>query len=171
MFEFDTFQNEIEELLSLYIMLCGRVPAANVPGCTANPGLNRSYLHREVSPPQLLVVIGRTTWARNGNFDRKLRLPRMHFQVLLHAANMRHGTNGFTSLPKKGVLRIISPWKIRRLLPSLNPRTWVPKASTLPLDRRSRSLLCIRDMLAHLSSCNADFSDIIKKRYSLQSVT
>ena len=33
-----------------------------------------------------------------GNFDLKLRLPRIHFRVLLHAANMRHGTNGFTSL-------------------------------------------------------------------------
>ena len=27
--------------------------------------------------------------------------------------------------------------KIRRLRPGLNPRTWVPKASTLPLDHRS----------------------------------
>ena len=41
-----------------------------------------------------------------GNLDRKLRLPRIHFRVLLHAANMRHWTNGFTSLPKEGVLRI-----------------------------------------------------------------
>ena len=40
------------------------------------------------------------------NLDRKLRLPRIHFRVLLHAANMQHGTNGFTSLPKEGVLRI-----------------------------------------------------------------
>jgi len=28
--------------------------------------------------------------------------------------------------------------KIRRLRPGANPRTWVPKASTLPLDHRSR---------------------------------
>jgi len=28
--------------------------------------------------------------------------------------------------------------KIRRLRLSVNPRTWVPKASTLPLDHRSR---------------------------------
>ena len=41
-----------------------------------------------------------------GNLDRKLRLPRIHLRVLLHAANMRHGTNGSTSLPKEGVLRI-----------------------------------------------------------------
>ena len=30
--------------------------------------------------------------------------------------------------------------KIRRLRPGLNRRTWVPKASTLPLDHRSRYL-------------------------------
>ena len=29
------------------------------------------------------------------------------------------------------------PLKIRRLRPGLNQRTWVPKASTLPLDHRS----------------------------------
>jgi hypothetical protein len=52
--------------------------------------------------------------------------------------NLRHGTNGFTSLPKEVVLRIFSHWKIRRLRPGLNPRTWVLKASTPPLDHRSR---------------------------------
>jgi hypothetical protein len=31
-----------------------------------------------------------------------------------------------------------SPWKIRRLWPGSNPRTWVPKARTLPVDHRSR---------------------------------
>jgi len=36
------------------------------------------------------------------------------------------------------VLRIFSPLKIRWLRPGLNPRTWVLKASTLPLDHRSR---------------------------------
>jgi hypothetical protein len=50
---------------------------------------------------------------------------------LLHAANLRHGTHVFTSLPKEGVLRIFPPLKIRRLRPGLNPRTWVPEASTL----------------------------------------
>jgi hypothetical protein len=49
-------------------------------------------------------------------------------------------TDGFTSPPKKGVLRIFFARKIRRLRPGLNPRTRVPKASTLPLDHRSRSI-------------------------------
>ena len=66
----------------------------------------------------------------------KFRLPRK-FRDVLHAANLRYGTDGFTSPPKEGVLRIFSPLKIRRLRPGLNPRTWVPKASTLPLDHRS----------------------------------
>ena len=67
----------------------------------------------------------------------KFRLPRK-FRDLLHAANLRHGTDGFTSPPKEGVLRTFSPLKIRRLRPGLNLRTWVLKASTLPLDHRSR---------------------------------
>jgi len=31
------------------------------------------------------------------------------FRNLLHAVNLRHGTDGFTSPPKEGVLRIFSP--------------------------------------------------------------
>jgi hypothetical protein len=53
------------------------------------------------------------------------------FRVLLHAANLLHWTHGFTSLPKERVLRIFPHLKIRRLRPGLNPRTWVPEASTL----------------------------------------
>jgi len=62
----------------------------------------------------------------------RTRLPRNSMDLLL-AANLRHGTDGFTSPLKEGVLRTFSPLIIRRLRPSLNPRTWVPKASTLPL--------------------------------------
>ena len=61
------------------------------------------------------------------------------FRDLLHAANLRHGTDGFTSPPKEGVLRIFFAPK--------NPdgfgRVWTRelgylRASTLPLDHRSR---------------------------------
>ena len=72
-------------------------------------------------------------WARmlSGNFaEMTTSTP---FRDLLHAANLRHGTNGFTSPPKD-----FSPLKFRRLRPGLNPRTWVLKASTLPIDHRSR---------------------------------
>ena len=77
-------------------------------------------------------------WARmlSGNFaEMTTSTP---FRDLFHAANLLHGTDGFTSPPKEGVLRIFSPLKIRRLRSGLNPRTWVLKAGTLPLDHRSR---------------------------------
>ena len=38
-------------------------------------------------------------------FRLRIRLPR-NSRDLLHAANLRHGTDGFTSPPKEGVLRI-----------------------------------------------------------------
>jgi len=52
----------------------------------------------------------------------RMRLPR-NSRDLLHAANLRHGTDGFTSPPKEGMLRIFSPLKIRQLRPGLNPRS------------------------------------------------
>ena len=63
------------------------------------------------------------------------------FRVLLHAVKVRHGTDGFASPPKEGVLRIFFALKIRRLRPGVNTRTWVPMASTLPLDHRSRFIM------------------------------
>jgi hypothetical protein len=33
----------------------------------------------------------------------------VNHRVLLHAANLRHGTDGFTSPPKEGMLWIFSP--------------------------------------------------------------
>jgi hypothetical protein len=69
--------------------------------------------------------------ARNGRRILPVtQLPCNH-RVLYHAANLRHGINGFTSLPKEGMLQIFSPEKIRRLRPGLNPRTPVPEASML----------------------------------------
>jgi hypothetical protein len=77
-------------------------------------------------------------WARN---VRKFCLNynfHVTFRDLLHAVKLRHGNDGFTSPPKEGVLRIFFALKIRRLRSGANPRTWVPKASTLPLDHRRR---------------------------------
>jgi hypothetical protein len=48
-------------------------------------------------------------WARNvGEFCLNADL-NVTFRDLLHAVNLRHGTDGFTSPPKEGVLRIFSP--------------------------------------------------------------
>jgi hypothetical protein len=35
----------------------------------------------------------------------------VNYRILLHAANLRHGVNGFTSLPKEGMVRIFLPEK------------------------------------------------------------
>jgi len=51
------------------------------------------------------------------------------------------GQTALLPFRRKACWGLFSPLKIRRLRPGLNPRTWVPKASTLPLDHRSRSPL------------------------------
>jgi hypothetical protein len=65
-----------------------------------------------------------------GQFGLQFWLPRKS-QSSLHAANLRHGTDGFTSPPKESMLWIFSPKKIRWLRPGLNPQSWVPEASML----------------------------------------
>ena len=70
-------------------------------------------------------------WARilSGKFSRN-----DHFHAILGSftcRKVRHRTDGFTSPPKEGVLRIFFALKIRRLRPGLNLRTRVPEASTL----------------------------------------
>ena len=50
----------------------------------------------------------------SGKFWPRIGLPR-NSRDLLHAANLRHGTDGFTSPPKEGVLRIFSPPKILKM--------------------------------------------------------
>ena len=42
---------------------------------------------------------------------------------------------------RKACWGFFPPWRIRRFRPGLNPRTWVPEASTLPLDHRSRFII------------------------------
>jgi hypothetical protein len=47
------------------------------------------------------------TWVRNDRFEFSLRNISLHARkILLHAVNLRHGTDGFTSPPKEVVLRI-----------------------------------------------------------------
>jgi len=65
------------------------------------------------------------------------------FRDLLRAVKIRHGTDGFTSPPKEGVLMSFFALKIRRLRPGMNPRTWIRKASTLPLDHPSRFAIAV----------------------------
>ena len=115
--------------------------------------LSCSYLHRQMSPPETLVVEGGTTWARNGRWilPENTRLPRN----IQGSFTCRKSTTWAKrlSFPYEGRRSedFFSPWKIRRLRPGLNPRTWVPKDSTLPLDHRYYrmfllSLPCFRQM-------------------------
>ena len=115
-------------------LLCNTLVVLNFPTFSASPPSRPCY-PRDPWQRKVELLRGRGTWP-----TILPRIPDFHgtFRDLLHAANLRHGTHGFTSLPKEGVLRIFPPLKIRRLRPGLNPRTWVPKASTLPLDHRSR---------------------------------
>ena len=90
------------------------------------------YVWNDASEPQQRKV---ELWERN---CRKWRLPR-HFWVLLHAVNLRHGTDGFTSPPKEGVLRIFSPEKKSDGF----GRVWTrelgyQRPARSPLDHRSR---------------------------------
>jgi hypothetical protein len=55
-----------------------------------------------------------------------LKMPDFHvaFRDLLHAANLRHGTDWFTSFPKgRSAEDIFHPEKSDCLRPGLNPRT------------------------------------------------
>ena len=45
----------------------------------------------------------------------------LHFRDLLHAGNLRHGIDGFTSPLKEGVLRVFSPLKNPTALAGFEP--------------------------------------------------
>jgi hypothetical protein len=57
------------------------------------------------------------------------------FRAILHKANLRHGTDGFTSPLKVGALRIFFALKIPTASAGFEP---AKLGSTLPLDHRSR---------------------------------
>ena len=61
---------------------------------------------------EILAAKVGTTWARNGRWilPENARLP-LTFRDLLHSVNLWHGTDGFTSPPKEGVMRIFRPEK------------------------------------------------------------
>jgi len=91
------------------------------------PPLSVPHVWNDASESQQRKV---ELWTRKfQEFCRKWRLP-CHFWVLLHAVNLQHGIDGFTSPPKEGALRIFRP-KNPTDSAGLNPRTWVPKANTL----------------------------------------
>ena len=77
-------------------------------------------------------------WARNvQEFCLNAEL-HVTFRDLLHAVKLRHGDRRLYFPSEGRCAKVFFALKIRRLRASVNPRTWVPKASTLPLDHRSR---------------------------------
>jgi len=82
----------------------GQVLGGSLP--LLSPAFRRSHFSCQVPPSATTREI---LAAKGGTVDEKdVRLPRK-FRDLLHAANLRHGTDGFTSPPKEGELRIFLP--------------------------------------------------------------
>ena len=95
----------------------------------------------DASKPQQRKV---ELWARScREFCRKWRLPR-HFWVLLHAVNLRHGTDGFTSPPKEGALRIFSHKKSDDFGQVWTRELGYQRPARSPLDHRSS--VCVNDL-------------------------
>jgi hypothetical protein len=115
-----------------------------------------SHCRRQMSPRSTRLErskqrVVELKWARKGSREFCLNADfHVTFRDLLHAANLRHGAAGFTSPPKEGVLGIFSPWKIRRLRPSLNSRIWM--LSQLQCTRNSFTRL-LETFSFNLMSC------------------
>ena len=93
------------------------------------------HVRNDASEPQQRKV---ELWARNfREFCRKWRLPR-HVWVLLHAVNLRHGTDGFTTPPKEGTLRIFSPENSDGFGRVWTRKLGYQRPALSPLDHRSR---------------------------------
>ena len=91
-------------------------------------------------------------WARNcREFCRKWRLPR-HFWVLLHAVNLRHGTDGFTSPPKEGALRIFSPEKSDGFGRVWTRELGYQRSARSPPDHRSRWISELGTWIKHVNN-------------------
>ena len=103
------------------------------------PDLTASLLLRGLWR-EILAAKGGTTWVRNDWWilHENAPLPRN----IQRSFTCRKSTTWDRRIyfPSEGrrAENFFSPWKIQRLLSGLNPRTLVPKASTLPLDHRSR---------------------------------
>ena len=109
---------------------------------------SRSYLHRQVSPPESLVVKGGTTWARNGRLilPENARLPcNIQGSFTCCKSTTWDKRLYFTSEGR----RAEDFFALKN--PGLNPRSWVPKANTLPLDHRSCSFLVTKNYFSSSS--------------------
>ena len=81
-----------------------------------------------------------TTWARNGRwiFPENERLPRNILGSFTCCTSTAWDRRLYFPSEGRRAEGFFRREKIHRLRLGLNPQTWVPKASTLPLDHRSR---------------------------------
>jgi hypothetical protein len=62
-----------------------------------------------------------------------------------------------------GFFRPENSWQLR---PGLNPRTWVPKGSTLPLDHRSRCTVYLHPLYSYVTECTlSSFLTVLSQWY------
>ena len=81
--------------------------------------------------------------------------PTLHLGIFYMPQICDMGPTALLPLRRNARWWLFLPLKIRRLRPGLNPRTWVPKASTLPLDHRSRfiskvTIILLRDGISQI---------------------
>ena len=79
------------------------------------------------------------------------------------------GPTALLPLRRKACWGFFRPKKIRLLRPGLNPRTWVLKASTLPLDHRSHHVNITHKQnqfckLTFIRTMHKDFPHLLAKR-------
>jgi len=131
-----------------WVFSAGRFLQSAVASGTSNPQPGGPVITTFQISPQGVPSIwtkqanpssGRWNYGRKNfrEFCRKWRLPH-HFWVLLHAVNLRHGTDGFTSPLREGTLRTFSPEKSNDC-----GRVWTcelrhQRPAHSPLDHRSR---------------------------------
>ena len=130
-----------------WVFSAGRFLQSAVASGTSNPQPGGPVVYNvptlATRSPQRLKRRKRTPLAEGGNcreFCRKWRHTR-HFWVLLHAANLRHETGGFTSPAKEGALRIFSPEKSDGFGRVWTRELGYQRPARLLLDHRSRYII------------------------------
>ena len=120
----------------------GQVLRGSLP--LLSPAFRRSHFRHQVSPSGVRWNCGRECCPV---ILPKCRLPR-HLGIFYMPQIYDMGPTALLPLQRKACWGFFfPPLKIRRLRPGLNPRTWVLKASTLPLDHRSRCISYIGEQL------------------------
>ena len=115
-------------------LLCNPIIVQTVPTFAASPPSRPCY-PRDPWQWRAELLRGRETWP---TIWPKCTTSTEHLGIFYMPQIYDMGPTALLPLRRKARWGFFSPWKIRRLRPGLNLRTWVPKASTLPLDHRSR---------------------------------